>query len=77
MSSEAGLPGGNISVYSSCGQSNADASVDGCFLMRFKVTKGYTYFVCIEKTEKTATEELFNMTYRAASEGDSLRILRL
>lgn len=71
MSSEAGLPGGNISVYSSCGQSNADASVDGCFLMRFKVTKGYTYFVCIEKTEKTATEELFNMTYRAASEGDS------
>lgn len=71
MSSESGLPGGNISVYSSCGQYNPDASVDGCFFMRFRVTKGYTYFVCIEKTEKTDAEEMFNMTYRAASEGDS------
>lgn len=71
MNSEAGLPGGNISVYSSCGQSTPDASVDGCFLMRFKVTKGYSYYVCIEKTEKTDADDLFNMTYRAFSEGDS------
>lgn len=71
LSSETGLPGGNISVYSNCGQSTPDASVDGCFLMRFRVTKGFSYFVRIEKTESTAADESFDMTYRPFSEGDS------
>lgn len=70
LSSTSSLPGGSVSVYSSCG-GYSTASVDGCFLLRFNVYSGTTYFICIEKTEATASDETFDITCNAESAGDS------
>lgn len=71
LTSTPSLPGGSVSVYTSCGADRADASVDGCMLLRFRVYGGNTYLICIEKTEATASGETFDITYAAESEGDS------
>ncbi len=70
LSSTSSLPGGSVSVYSSCG-GYSTASVDGCFLLRFSVYSGTTYLICIEKTEATASDETFDITCNAESAGDS------
>ena len=71
LTSTPSLPGGSASVYTSCGAYRADASVDGCMLLRFSVYGGNTYLICVEKTEATASGETFDITYAAESEGDS------
>lgn len=71
LTSTPSLPGGSASVYTSCGADRADASVDGCMLLRFSVYGGNTYLICVEKTEATASGETFDITYAAESEGDS------
>ena len=70
LTSTPSLPGGSASVYTSCGYS-ANASVDGCMLLRFSVYGGNTYLICIEKTEATASDETFDITCNAESAGDS------
>lgn len=69
--SASGLPGGKASVYSSCGAYRADATVDGCMLLRFNVYSGNSYLICIEKTEATATEETFDIECAPESAGES------
>ncbi len=71
LSSESTLPGGNISVYYSCNDYSPFASIDGHFGIRFTVNSYTTsYIICIEKTEATATDETFNLTFEPAQPGD-------
>ncbi len=71
LTSTPSLPGGSVSVYTSCGAYSADASVDGCMLLRFSVYSGNTYLICVEKNEATDSDETFDITYAAESAGDS------
>lgn len=71
ISSESSLPGGNISIYTSCAASTPPVSVDGYFAIRCKVDTNATYLICIEKTEDTEADDIFAITVEDPKEGDS------
>lgn len=74
ISSEAGLPGGTIKVYSDTYQITSEmpaASVSGQFALRFATQANQAYYVCIEKAYATDADETFDMTIEAAKAGDT------
>lgn len=71
LTSDAELPGGNISVYKTCSENTPLISMDGYFTIRCKVDAGTSYLICIEKTEDTEADEAFDITVKDPEEGDS------
>ncbi len=71
ITSENGLPGGNISIYKSCYDYSPIASINGYFSLRCKVEANVAYLICIEKTEATDTEVTFNLNVEEPKAGDS------
>lgn len=73
LSSEASLAGGTVQLFRTCSDYSPQASVAGRLSMRFAVTAGQVYLLCIEKTEATATEEAFALRVEEAKEGDTFQ----
>lgn len=71
ITSDYSLAGGSISIYRTCNDYSAYATIDGYFAIRCEVYANTTYFICIEKTEATASDETFNIAVESLQEGDS------
>lgn len=71
LSSDAGLPGGSITVQTSCESYSKVTSIAGFFDLRCGVSAGTVYLVCIEKTENTDEDVKFQMVVEDAKAGDS------
>lgn len=74
LQSAANLAGGTVNVYNQTYQITYNqpiSSVNGKLDLRFEVTAGTTYYICIERANAATNDESFKLTLDAAKAGDT------